>query len=62
MRNLPVNIFHNINQLPKQPGLLIFPISMSKIGNVQSAENCLKYIEKLAEKIRYAEVGLVFLY
>jgi hypothetical protein len=55
--------FHDINQLPQDEGLLIFGISMSRIGNAQSAESCLGYIKHMGTKINRTEgIGAVFLY
>jgi hypothetical protein len=52
----------DINKFPKQEGLLVFGISMSRIGNAQSAKKCFEYMEGFIPKILYPVVGLVFLY
>jgi hypothetical protein len=36
--------FFDINKFPKEEGLLLFPISLSRIGNAQTAENCFLYM------------------
>jgi hypothetical protein len=55
--------FFDINQLPQEEGLLVFGISMNRIGNIQSAENCFIHMKDLAEKITKTEgVGLVTVY
>ena len=57
------NEFFDINRLPKQAGLLIFGISISKIDNVQKAKKCFEYIDKFYEnKIVKPIVGLNFIY
>ncbi len=54
----------DINRLPAEKGLLVFPISMSRIANSQSAEACWGYLENFIPKIPANKqgVGLVFLY
>jgi len=53
----------DINQLPKEEGLLVLGISMNRIGNIQSAENCFFHMKDLAQKIVKTEgVGLVTVY
>ncbi len=53
----------DINQLPHEKGMILFGISMSKIANEQSPENCLKYIKHLRSKLKKTSgVGLTFLY
>ncbi len=54
--------FFDINQFPKHEGLLLFGISMSKIGNTQSPEQCYEYMHDLYEKIVYPVVGLNIIY
>lgn len=53
---------HDINLFPKKPGLILFPISISRIRNSQSAESCFGYIENLIPKIVKPWVGLNFIY
>ncbi len=52
---LKTNEFFDINKLPTSPGVLFFGISMSRIGNAQSAEKCFEYMKFLASKIQYTE-------
>lgn len=57
------NQFFDINKLPKERGLLIFPISMSRIGTGQSAEKCLKFIKYFSpSKVSAPNIGLNFIY
>ncbi len=58
------NQFFDINQLPQEEGLLLFGISMNRIGNIQSPEKCFSYMEHLGGKIpvKTEGVGLVTLY
>jgi hypothetical protein len=56
------NVFYDINQFPKQEGMLVFGISMPKISNSQSARNCFNYVKELIPKIYFPNVGLTFLY
>ncbi len=56
------NEFYDINKMPKQEGLLVFGISMSRIANSQSAKKCFAHMENFIPKILYPMVGLVFLY
>lgn len=53
---------YDINKFPKQPGLLLFPISLSRIRNAQSAEACFAYLQPLIRKISKPWVGLNFIY
>lgn len=53
----------DINKFPKDTGLLYFGISMSRIGNSQSAQSCYDHMNYLASKIDKTEgIGLTFLY
>lgn len=55
--------FFDINQLPQEEGILLLGISMSRIGNAQSAEKCLEYIKHIGTKMQRTDgVGAVFLY
>jgi hypothetical protein len=58
-------MFYDINKLPKDYGILVFPISISRThaGTGQSAEECLKYIEYFSpKKISEPKVGLNIIY
>lgn len=58
-----VNTFFDINQLPPKEGILVFPISMSRISNSQNAKNCWDYIKIFSpNKITKPLVGLNFIY
>ncbi|MBP6942609.1 MAG: hypothetical protein KBB55_01045 [Candidatus Buchananbacteria bacterium] len=52
----------DINHLPKQPGLLLFGISMNRISNAQSAQKCFDYMESFIPKIIKPQVGLNLIY
>lgn len=55
--------FFDINQLPQEEGIILMGISMSRIGNNQSADKCLEYIKHLGQKITKTDgIGAVFLY
>ncbi|HEY1041422.1 MAG TPA: hypothetical protein VGE63_01715 [Candidatus Paceibacterota bacterium] len=57
------NEFFDINKFPAEKGILLFPISMSRILNRQSAPECLKDIRHLSpSKISKPLVGLNFVY
>lgn len=58
----PINAFFDINKFPQEEGLLVFGISMSRIGNAQSAAKCFEYVESLIPKIIKPAVGLILLY
>ena len=52
---------HDINQIPTD-GYVVFPISMSRISNAQSAEECYKWLEFFEKKITLLGLDAVFLY
>ncbi len=57
--------FFDINKLPKDYGILVFPISISRThgGTGQSAEECLEYINYFSpKKITEPKVGLNVVY
>lgn len=57
------NEFYDINQFPSEHGMLVFGISMSRIGNSQSPAACMRHLESLYHKIKRTEgVGLTTLY
>lgn len=57
------NVFFDINKLPPEPGILVFPISMSRISNAQSAKKCWDYMKIFSpDKIIRPQVGLNFIY
>ena len=63
-----INKFFDINKFPPYEGMLVFPISMSRIGNdSQSAKTYWKYIEhfnpsKIDKTKPKAKVGAIFIY
>ena len=61
-KQIGINEFYDLNKMPQQEGLLVFGVSMSRIGNAQSARKCFDYMESFIPKILYPAVGLVFLY
>ncbi len=55
--------FFDINKLPPEKGLLLFPISMSRIQNRQNAANCLEDIRHFSpSKVSKPLIGLNFIY
>ena len=57
------NEFFDINRLPSQKGLLLFPLSMNKLSNRQNAQNCLKDIKHISpSKVAKPLLGLNFIY
>ena len=52
----------DINKFPKGFGLIVFPISMSRIENAHSPKNCLDYLSSFNEKIQDPKVGAQFIY
>ncbi len=57
------NPFFDINKLPPEEGILVFPISMSRITNSQSAKKCWEYMKVFSpKKIIKPLVGLNFIY
>jgi hypothetical protein len=60
---LAKNEFFDINKLPPEKGLLLFGLSMNKLLNRQSAEQCMADIWHLGtDKITRPNVGLNFIY
>jgi len=58
-----INTFFDINKLPPEEGILVFPISMSRISNSQNAKNCWEYVNIFSpEKILKPLVGLNIIY
>jgi len=57
------NKFFDINKLPTTEGILLFGISMSRIGNAQSPKNCFEYLKHIASKIQHTDgIGMVIWY
>ncbi len=65
MAELPKNVFHDINKLPKEYGILVFPISLVRTENEtgQSSKQCFEYIQYLAlDKMSDTKIGLNMIY
>lgn len=63
MRTLPKNTFFDINKFPRGYGILVFPISISRIKEGQSPDDCLKFIQHFSpSKITEPKVGLQMIY
>ncbi|MBX4198857.1 hypothetical protein KW800_01085 [Candidatus Parcubacteria bacterium] len=57
------NQFFDINKLPPEKGLLLFGLSMNKLFNRQSPENCLEDIRHFTpSKVSKPLIGLNFIY
>ncbi|MGE5540976.1 MAG: hypothetical protein ACM3TU_01680 [Bacillota bacterium] len=56
------NEFFDINKFPRDWGIIVLPISMSRIGNAQSAQACIDALDFFLEKIDVNRVGANFLY
>lgn len=64
-KNLPNNTFFDINKLPKEYGILVFPISISRMheGTGQSPKECMEYIKHFSpSKVTAPNIGLNMLY
>ncbi|MDA3779184.1 MAG: hypothetical protein PF487_02960 [Bacteroidales bacterium] len=62
MRKELENKLFDINKLPPEEGLLILPISISRISNSQNAKKCLDFVNHFTKKISRGLVGATFLY
>jgi len=68
MSGLPQNTFFDINKFPVMEGMLVFPISMSRISN--ESQNAKKYWEylghinpsKINKNAPHSKVGALFVY
>lgn len=57
------NKFFDINKLPLEEGILVFPISMSRISNAQNSKKCWEYLKIFSpEKVVKPLIGLNFIY
>jgi len=57
------NQFFDINKLPSEEGILVFPISMSRISNSQNPKSCWEYMTIFSpQKIIKPLVGLNLIY
>jgi len=62
MKKKVINKFYDISVMPKQEGIIIFPISISRISNIQSAKKCFEYAKEFIPKIFKPTVGLNIIY
>jgi hypothetical protein len=62
MKHLDKNKFFDINKFPKDWGIIVFPISMSRIANAQSPMACIEALDFFLEKIAVNKVGANFFY
>jgi len=59
----PTDKLFDINRLPAEWGILVFPISMSRISNSgQNAKACFEYLKEINKKIATPKVGVTFVY
>jgi hypothetical protein len=56
------NQFFDINKLPTNWGLLIFPISMSRVDNSQNAPITFSYLKNFIKKFTASRIGVNFIY
>lgn len=56
------NEFFDINKFPKDWGIIVLPISMSRIGNTQSPAACIDALDFFLNKIVVHRVGANFIY
>jgi hypothetical protein len=52
----------SLNKLPKEPGLLLFPISMSRIYSSQNGKKTLERLLHFEKKVSRTNVGLAIVY
>ncbi len=62
MSPIPSNTFFDINHFPRDWGMIVLPISMSRISNLQSPEKYMEYLAFFSEKMLENTVGVNFLY
>lgn len=53
---------HDINKFPATWGMLLFPISMSRIDNAQSPAEYEKYLKYFTSKVQTPKIGIHFFY
>lgn len=54
--------YFDINKFPQDWGMIVFPISMSRIGNAQSPTECIEWLRHFLPKILLNRVGAHFIY
>lgn len=60
--SLQNNTFFDINKFPKEWGIIVFPISMSRIANTQSPQKCGEALDFFLSKISINQVGANYVY
>lgn len=61
-QNMCSNEYFDINKFPKEWGIIVLPISMSRIGNAQSPQACIDALDFFLNKIEVNRVGANFIY
>lgn len=56
------NELHDINKFPATWGMLLFPISMSRIDNSQSPDMYETYLKEFTRKVQSPKIGIHFFY
>ncbi len=56
------NELHDINKFPATWGMLLFPISMSRIDNSQSPQEYETFLKNFTSKVQAPKVGIHFFY
>lgn len=56
------NELHDINKFPATWGMLLFPISMSRIDNSQSPQEYETFLKNFTSKVQVPKVGIHFFY
>lgn len=54
--------FFDINKFPAKHGMIVFPISMSRIYNSQSGDKYFEYLQYFESKAKKPLVGVTFIY
>lgn len=52
----------DINQFPKDWGIIVFPISMSRVSNAQNPQRCVDVLKKFLPKVSANKIGVNFIY
>ena len=63
MANLPNNVFYDINKLPKDYGILVFPISLSRIQTGQHPREIISFLQHFSpSKVSDSKIGVNVVY
>ncbi|MDO8536877.1 MAG: hypothetical protein Q7R94_01370 [bacterium] len=62
MNKLIKNKFLDIHKFPKEWGIIVFPISMTRIANALSPRACIDALDFFINKIQVNQVGAQFIY